>query len=280
VSADVEPAPEVPTSEAAAPEAPIPEAPAPETIAEPLPVAAFADPRDRPRPAAPAAPLTALPVVTFRQQLLELSWSMALVALFTALATLLWGALRGDARQVNTQTVNHLSSLFFVTVAACWAIMVPAKLWTERQGDSWVRRLVMLLLGGVVGLFACWLDGWSPGQTWRFATAPAGAVRLFPTPVFIEASYICFFALAFFALRWWRMTSRRRSHRFSFAPILGAGFWGLALLLLFTGRLWAATDTPGLSAMVLVLTATVVQLVSPWEPPPPAPARRVRLRHV
>ena len=47
-----------------------------------------------------------------------------------------------------------------------------------------------------------------------------------------EASYISYFALAFFALRWWRMADRRRPQRFSFAPVLAAGFWGLVLLLL------------------------------------------------
>jgi hypothetical protein len=35
-----------------------------------------------------------------------------------------------------------------------------------------------------------------------------------------------------------------------------------------------------MAALVLVMTATIVQLVSPWEAPPPQPARRVRLRHV
>jgi hypothetical protein len=37
---------------------------------------------------------------------------------------------------------------------------------------------------------------------------------------------------------------------------------------------------PVMAALVLVMSATIVQLVSPWEPPPPpANARRVRLRY-
>ena len=83
-------------------------------------------------------------------------------------------------------------------------------------------------------------------------------------------------ALAFFVLRWWRMTSRRRSQRFSFAPILGAGFWGVVLLLLIRPQ---HQPGPVMAALVLVMTATIVQLVSPWEEPPAQPARRVRLRY-
>jgi hypothetical protein len=69
------------------------------------------------------------------------------------------------------------------------------------------------------------------------------------------------------------MADRRRPQRFSFAPVLAAGFWGLLLLLLAHPALsWKG-------AVVLVLASAVVQLVSPWEPPPPPPARRMRLRY-
>ena len=93
--------------------------------------------------------------------------------------------------------------------------------------------LVMLGLGGLVGLLACWLDGCSFGRPYRLDdVGPEAVVHLFPRNVAVEASYFSYYALAFFALRWWRMTSRRRSQRFSFAPILGAGFWAAVLLLL------------------------------------------------
>ncbi|HEV3118168.1 MAG TPA: hypothetical protein VGY58_14045, partial [Gemmataceae bacterium] len=85
------------------------------------------------------------------------------------------------------------------------------------------------------------------------------------------AGYLSYFALAFFALRWWKLAERRRPHRFSFAPVLAAGFWGLALLLVW--------QDPWRGTLVLTNTAAIVQLVSPWEQPPPAVARRVRLRY-
>jgi len=99
---------------------------------------------------------------------------------------------------------------------------------------------------------------------------------LFPRGVTVEATYVCYYALGFFVLRWWRMTSRRRSVRFSFLPLLGAGFWAAVLWLLLR-PLHPAGHAAGI--VVLVLTAAVVQLVSPWEEPPAMPARRVRYRH-
>jgi serine/threonine protein kinase len=256
--------------------------PSPSRPAAPRVVELADAPADRPRPAPPAKPvdpvLSAMPAVTFRQQLLELSWSMVLTVIFAALATALWGALRADPNASHIDNLTQLSSLFFLTIAASWAILMPGKFWTERRGDSWTRRIVMLALGGAVGLFACWLDGWSPGQTWRLPEAVSeSGVRLFPTNVAIEASYISYYALAFFVLRWWRMTSRRRSTRFSFAPLLGAGFWGVVLLLLIRPQ---HSPSSVLAAVVVVMTAAIVQLVSPWEEPPARqPARRVRLRY-
>jgi hypothetical protein len=240
--------------------------PAAREILDPIPVRE----QGKPRPATPE-PLTALPAVSPRQQVMELSWSMVITMAFAGLATVLGAALSRNP----TQDWTRHSTLFFLTVAASWAILIPAKIWTERRGDSWTRRLVMLGLGGLVGLFAYWMAGWSLVVAGHAQEGGTGAVSLYPSNIAVEASYFCYYALAFFALRWWRMTSRRRSQRFSFAPILAAGFWGAVLLLLP----WAAPAPPPLSAVVLLLAATIVQLVSPWEPPAPVPARKVRLRY-
>jgi hypothetical protein len=218
---------------------------------------------------APEPVLTALPAVSLREQLTELFGSLSLTVLFAALATVLWAALG------QKSDVAALGNVFFLTVGASWAILIPAKFWTQRRGDSWARRIIMMLMGGVLGLGALWLDGWTPGQTADPATVPTAGgalVPLFPSDVVTEASYFSYYALAFFALRWWRMTDRRRSHRFSFAPILAAGFWGLVLLLLVRPQHW-----PG--ALVLVLASAIVQLVSPWEQPPPPATKRMRLRY-
>ncbi len=224
----------------------------------------------------PASVRDALPAISTRQQILELCWSMAVTVAFAGLATALWAALRPET--YRDQDWTQLSTLFFLTIGAAWSILIPAKFWTDRRGDGWTRRMVMLCLGGLVGLLACWLDGWALGASQQITVAHGDMVfRLFPHDVATEASYICYYALAFFVLRWWRMTARRRTHRFSFAPILGAGFWAAVLLLLIKPphQPW-----PGLAALVLVMAAAIVQLVSPWETAPATvQQRRVRLRY-
>jgi hypothetical protein len=224
---------------------------------------------ERPQPRGQEPVLTALPAVALRDKVQELCGSLALTVVFAALATTLWAAL-GQMR-----TLSELSTIFFLTVASSWAILIPAKFWTERRGDPWTRRVVMMVLGGLIGLGGLWLDGWTPGlapDANNDLVAAGTLGSLFPADVATEASYFSYYALAFFALRWWRMTSRRRNQRFSFAPILAAGFWGLALMLPIHAHHW-----PG--ALVLVLASTIVQLVSPWEQPPPPPAKRMRLRY-
>ncbi len=222
-----------------------------------------------PTPARPPEPiLNALPAVSRRVQLMELCGAMLLTVLFTALGSVLWTAI------IHPKTGDvflEMGRVFFPTVVACWAILIPSKFWTDRRGDSWLRRFSLLLVGGLVGLACWWIDGGTlavklpDGETGRTLFASAEGVT--------EASYFSFYALAFFAMRWWRTTARRRPQRFSFAPILGAAFWGLVLMLLMRPL---ASASPGL--LVLAMSAAIVQLVSPWEQPPAPTAKRLRLR--
>ncbi len=223
----------------------------------------------RPLPVRPPDPvLTALPVVTPRGRVVELLGSMGLAVLFSALATVLWAAVG------PRHSLIDLGAVFFPVVLGSWAVLVPAKFWPERRTDSWARRVVMMLLGGAVGVSAWWLNGWSPGAAPNDPEATSPLLGFLPPSGVNEAAYFSYYGLAFFALRWWRLAGRRRAHRFSFAPILAAAFWGLVLLLLVR-----PVQTPGVLVLVLALTAAVVQLVSPWEQPPPPPAKRMRLRY-
>ncbi len=208
------------------------------------------------------------PALEPRARVVELCTSMALAVLFTFLATVLWAAVG------PRHTLIELGAVFFPVVLASWAVLVPAKFWPERKGDSWARRVIMLLLGGVVGLSAWWLNGWSPGAPTPDPEVTSPMLGFLPPSGMNEAAYFSYFGLAFFALRWWRMAGRRRTHRFSFAPILAAAFWGLMLFLLVRPQ-----HTPGMLVLVLAMTAAVVQLVSPWEQPPPPAAKRMRLRY-
>jgi len=232
-----------------------------------------APPAPKPKPEAAAQPiLTALPVVSWHTQLAELSGSLALTTLFAGLATTLW-AVPGQMR-----SWTEVGPFFFLTVAVCWAVLIPAKFWAGQRGDSWARRVVMLVCGLLVGLGALWMEGWLPrlplpqSSPWHGSSQQPGMPSLFPGGGVADvAAYLSYFGLAFFALRWWRMADPRRSQRFSFGPILAAGFWGLILLLIWPQAMRGAG--------ALLAAPIIIQLVSPWEAPPSPASKRMRLRH-
>ncbi len=193
---------------------------------------------------------------------------MSVTVLFAALAATLWAAVAG------TRDLGQLGTLFFLTVASTWAILVPGKFFTEKRGDVWMRRIVMMAIGGLIGTLSLYLSGWSMQVALTDPTGSQMPSMSLPGAVGInEAGYLTYFALAFFALRWWRMTDRRRQSRFSFGPVLASAFWALVLLLPLGFDNWRG-------AVALVLTSVLVQVVSPWEQPKPvASAKKMRLRY-
>ena len=188
---------------------------------------------------------------------------MALSAFLALLfSTTLW------LRLIPTGDFTEIGAGFFLTVAASWAILIPAKFWSGQPGDSALHRTIMMLLGVLVGGKALWLDGWNLASL-PIESSEATSSGTLPFAIFrdreglaMAAGYLSYFGLAFFALRWWKMADRLRSHRFSLVPILAAGFWALALLFV-----WPNPSSPR-GAVALVLAAVIVQWVSPWEPPP------------
>jgi eukaryotic-like serine/threonine-protein kinase len=252
--------------------------PKPAVVVKPLTVkpAPPAPPPSPPRPPEPEpAVVTASPVLTLRGQLAELSGSLAGAAALALVFATLWAAIGRHS------DLSWIAALFFHTVAVSWAVLTATKFWTTRVHDSVARRGVLLVMGALVGVGALWLNGWLP----RMPAAEAMTVAAFgPDHVIwsslgtsegisIAAGYLAYFGLVFCALRWWRMTDRRRSSRFSFFPVLAAAFWGLLLLLV-----WPWPEPP-LGAGAVVMAAAIVQLVSPWEQPPPPTCKRVRLRY-
>jgi eukaryotic-like serine/threonine-protein kinase len=258
-----------------------------------------ARPAPGPQPVSPAARGEQVPMVhplTVRTQVNELCGSMLLSVVLAALLYILWAGLR------RPTDLTEIGSYFFLTVATCWAVLIPAKLWTKRVHDSLPRRVLMMCLGLVVGLEALWLDGQDvsglfngramanevpevfrpdgvEGERPEFRNGPpawfgnvfrAGQER---PPAAIAAGYLSFFGLALFALRWWRMADRRRPQRFSLYYVVAAVFWTYLLFYIF--RPWSEERMGGL---VVVMTAVIVQLVSPWQQPTAPPARRLRLR--
>src|SRR5207302_6339505 len=135
--------------------------------------------------------------------------SLALAAVLAGLSATLWAAL-GHSILSPTQVGQE----FFLTVAACWAVLVPAKIWSNHRGDSWARRVIMMVLGVCIGLEALWLEGWVPRLVMTDIALAAGPGSENSLPFSSSAKNpnlagcLSYFALAFFALRWWKLADR------------------------------------------------------------------------
>jgi hypothetical protein len=257
------------------PEAAAPAPRRPVGYAQPIPVAQV-----QPAPA-PAVPVV-LPAPSPRARVAELCGSLVLSVLFAGLFCILWAAV------MRTNDLQTIGAYFFLTVSCCWAVLIPAKLWTTRVSDSLGRRVLMMCLGLVIGLQALWLEGRDlprlvapqPRASEPAASEPRRPPNRFLGHVFtsqqdrpVAAGYLSYFGLALFALRWWKLAERRRRQRFSLFAVLAAGFWAVVLFFLWPG----AREAQGV--MTLVMAAVIIQLVSPWEPAPPPAARKLRLRY-
>jgi hypothetical protein len=262
-------------------------------------VAPRAVPQARALPQPPDAVPEVIPVPqqSFRGQMGELAGSMFLAAVLALLATLPWASLL-------RWKWDLLGSLFFLTVAICWAILVPTKLWEPHLHGAWIltrfrvrrselpiengtglpptadgigRRLCMAGLGLAIGVGVMWLEGWQPKFDDSATLSPGvmpGLGLIDENGLTAAAGYLSYFGLALAAVRWWRLTDRRRKSWFSLAPVLAAGFWALVLLVF-----WPSEQPYMFGAAALVMSAAIVQWVSPWEPPPPTSPKRLRLRY-
>src|SRR5262249_6543084 len=94
----------------------------------PVPVAAPEPPQPEPPPVVP---------FTLRDKVAELSGSLAMSAILAAVCTTIITALFLNDDKIAT------GSLFFLTVAVCWSILIPGQLWTSKPANEWMRRLVL-----------------------------------------------------------------------------------------------------------------------------------------
>ncbi|MCS6977409.1 MAG: serine/threonine protein kinase [Gemmatales bacterium] len=179
----------------------------------------------------------------------------------------------------NRDIAEYGAALFLITLTS-WSVLALSMVWRSIRGASplWMR-LSYLITGLGLGVVAAWLRGWSfdfypeareSAGIFSSLLADLGQACPLPGAVFC---YMTFFGLALAIPRWWRMTDRQRRKRFSFWPVVVTGL-GAALAALF----WPETSYSGLQSwvvgfVVLIATSVIVQLASPWYPPPPKAAR-------
>jgi hypothetical protein len=174
---------------------------------------------------------------------------------------------------VGTDLAAHpemAAYLFGLTLMGTWGALVPSKVVEGRKLDRSVLRALYLATGVLVGLagwaLGSWLDvgplhGWNgPAEqalvewTGREAAAPVG--------------YAGYFGSLFLLGGWPWLAARDRGRRFRIAPAVWAGLLGGLL-----GLLWPFPQPWGVTTAVL--TALVLQSVSPWSEPAASYARYV-----
>jgi hypothetical protein len=159
-----------------------------------------------------------------RDKFSELFGSMLAAAMFAALAALVAPVLMRIDSQSGSMAVYIW--LAIVGTLGSWAILVPTKFAEGQVEDQVPMRVVLLILGGLVGVAAWALAGallvrvpaaGEPiGANWGVISnevlewkSPVGGVN--PS----LAAYVTYFAFLFVLLRWWRQAEYQRDHRLS-----------------------------------------------------------------
>ena len=165
---------------------------------------------------------------------------------------------------------NTADVAFFgiMTLVSAWVLIVPAKLWEGRTGDTVVRRLIQGSLGLGVGALAAILQQFlllNESTLMRtegegvFNGGTIGRLHLLQNGMPTMPGFMMYFGLLFLFRRWWWQADSFRKTRFRISSSLVTLFLGVVLsaILPFSeqlGAIWA-----------LAISA-VVQLSSGWTP--------------
>ncbi|WP_052640215.1 serine/threonine-protein kinase [Zavarzinella formosa] len=246
-------------------------------IASPAP----AKPGKTAPPPLPKTPAPVFAIPGFRDRIAEVSTTLAFTPVASVVTVVAWTLcsvfFTGKGDWFN------LMPLFCLTVLISWTVLIPAKL--LERGRKGLGYWPMMVLGTAIGLAAFWLDGWTlPSIVPAGSVAPpaeesyfAGNIRAIPGTIEHLIGYMLLFGFGLGLTRWSDYANRRRKERFSLGPVFVAGF---VSFMLYVG--WSAfihMDAPPLYMfLALAGSAGVVQMVSPWTPPPPPLPKRRRLQ--
>jgi hypothetical protein len=209
-----------------------------------------------------------------RAKLTEATGAMLLAALLSLAYAIVANLLLGWHNPEMRQFIWFAA----VTTLGAWAVIVPAKIWEGRRGETVARRSTMLVLGMFLGLIACALQsGFSLSMPFDNSILPSPE-RIGPRPfndrmfdvtggplIWTHAAY---FAFLFLVPPWWRQADARRKHRFHLGTAAMMGAW--AYLLSF---FWQYPQPWGVLAAVGI--SILAQIASPMDDPyekPAAPA--------
>jgi hypothetical protein len=200
-------------------------------------------------------PARDLPPKPARTRLVEATTAMLLTTVLSVIASVLAAGLMGLKR------LEECELLAATTLAGCWAVLIPAKIWEGQNGDPMLRRLAMAALGVGVGIWCSFLDGvLQVGWLNDVGDRPLLFKSLDWMPKLLaDASY---FGLVFLIPRWWLLADSRRPLRFNPWMVIVPSFWAWLITLLWSHpyenpQYWGV--------VVTAMMAALVQLALPWE---------------
>jgi serine/threonine protein kinase len=163
----------------------------------------------------------------------------------------------------------YFGSVLLLTIAVSWGVLILHRISRKARRP----RLRMGMFGILLGIWVCWLDGWSLTGLWNLIMADnltLDAIDSQRLTIKAYMGYMLYFGLFLFLANWRKCLEKTREEPFTFFPVLVAGFWGGLLLLLGRGF-----PIPGVESLIALASfAGVIQIVSPWEPPPVQPVNR------
>ena len=206
--------------------------------------------------------MDALVLKSPRERATELIGSLlgsALVAIIMSVVMMIVLGFKGVMPQAEQGAWLLLTSL-----TAAWAVIVPTKLWEGREGDSKLRRFILMVVGLGVGAAAYQAAAVFGVSLPYLFDSPGPHYR--PSVLFYAngkpqmMAFMAVFGSLFLVLRWWRQSDPLRTTRLSVWSLIGCAFMAWLVELLWQFPI-------GWLMMVTCVTSVAVQLSSPWVHP-------------
>jgi hypothetical protein len=210
-----------------------------------------------------------------REKLTEATGAMLLAALLSLAYSIVANLLLGWHNPEGRQFIWFAA----ITTLGAWAVIVPAKIWEGRRGETVARRSTMLVLGMFLGLLAFALaTGFSMSMPFDDSILPSPSDAVSPQPfnerMFDAAggplvwTHAAYFAFLFVVPAWWKQADARRKHRIHVGTAAIMGAWAYVLSFFWQyPQPWGVLAALGISILA--------QIASPMDDPyekPAAPA--------
>lgn len=204
-----------------------------------------------------------------RLRVMELFGSMLASSAVAAIAVLILALLRSF--QQDIPSLPQAAWVYSVAVFASWSILIAGKFWEDREGDTALRRFIMLVVGLLLGVLGFTLMKFFLADLPfdpRGFRAMSGNLRLpwsVPSGFYdggepMLPAMIAVFGTLFFILRWWRLCDPMRSQRVTIGSLIIAAVASAVVATVWEFPLhWLM--------MPAVATSLTVQMAAPWFTP-------------